>query len=295
MSRLIGLIGYPLKHSISPLFQQAALDYYQLDIRYEAWETKPEELAAAVARLRSPQALGANVTVPYKEIVLTLLDGVDEIANLIGAVNTVVKHDNKLLGYNTDAYGFVQALREEAHFVPKAKRAIVLGAGGAARAIAFALIREGVSSLVIINRTLERARALADTLARYMPSSGDASGTWTSITVLPWETVSSSETFKGCHLIVNCTTMGMKHTPEEGKSPLSQEVIPTGVLVYDLVYNPCPTPLLKLARKAGASILSGLPMLVYQGAASFELWTGRKAPVGLMLGRAREILEGERR
>ena len=290
MTNLIGLIGYPVKHSISPYFQQAALDYYHLDIRYELWETKPGRLESTIARLNKPQNLGANVTVPYKETVLPLLDEVEELASLIGAVNTIVKRDDKLVGFNTDARGFIRALSKERHFEPEGKRAAILGAGGAARAVCFALVREKASSLVIINRTTARAEALADSLRKYMAESGLE----TEVTTLPWQSSTSSETFSHCHLIINCTTIGMKYSPQEGQSPLSFEVIPKDVLVYDLVYNPYPTPLLQLARKAGADTLGGLAMLVYQGAASFELWTGRKAPIDIMYGKAREALPGER-
>ena len=287
MPRYIGLIGYPVKHSISPFFQQAALDYYELDICYEAWETLPGELEETVSRLRHPQNLGANVTVPYKESVLPLLDEIDEVASLIGAVNIIVKRDDRLEGFNTDAHGFIQALREQGNFEPESKQAIILGAGGAARATSFALMQEKAGSLTILNRTLERAEALADSLRSCQASTGLE----TKIVVLPWSTVNMPGTFEHCHLIVNCTTIGMKHSPEEGKSPLSLETIPSTALVYDLIYNPSPTPLLQLAQRAGANILGGLPMLVYQGVASFELWTQRKAPVDIMLKKAEEVLE----
>ena len=287
MPRHIGLIGYPVKYSISPFFQQAALDYYELDICYEAWETLPGELEETVSRLRHPQNLGGNVTVPYKESVLPLLDEIDEVASLIGAVNTIVKRDDRLEGFNTDAHGFIQALREQGNFEPESKQAIILGAGGAARATSFALMQEKAGSLTILNRTLERAEALADSLRSCQASTGLE----TKIVVLPWSTVNMPGTFEHCHLIVNCTTIGMKHSPGEGKSPLSLETIPSTALVYDLIYNPSPTPLLQLAQRAGANILGGLPMLVYQGVASFELWTQRKAPVDIMLRKAEEVLE----
>ena len=287
MPRHIGLIGYPVKYSISPFFQQAALDYYELDICYEAWETLPGELEETVSRLRHPQNLGANVTVPYKESVLPLLDEIDEVASLIGAVNTIVKRDDRLEGFNTDAHGFIQALREQGNFEPESKQAIILGAGGAARATSFALMQEKAASLTILHRTLERAEALADSLRSCQASTGLE----TKIVVLPWSTVNMPGTFEHCHLVVNCTTIGMKHSPGEGKSPLSLETIPSTALVYDLIYNPSPTPLLQLAQRAGANILGGLPMLVYQGVASFELWTQRKAPVDIMLKKAEEVLE----
>ena len=293
MAEYIGLIGYPLKHSISPFFQQAALDHYQFDIRYESWETSPEELELIVAKLREPQNLGANVTTPYKETVLPLLDEVDDLVSSIGAVNTIVKRDNKLLGFNTDAYGFIQALDKEGNFDPRDKQVVILGAGGVARAVSFALVQNKASLLFIANRTLERAETLADNLKRYIrDSSRRSGGLKTEIAALPWQSLTSRGTFDHCHLIVNCTTMGMKHSSQEGQSPLSIEVIPRGILVYDLLYNPSPTPLLQVAQRAGANILGGLAMLIYQGAFSFELWTERKAPLDIMFSKAREILTG---
>jgi shikimate dehydrogenase len=265
MLRHVGLIGYPIKHSISPYFQQAALDYYQLDIIYELWETTPEMLESTVVKIKEHKNLGANVTVPYKEAVLPLLDEVDELASLIGAVNTIVKKGDMLLGFNSDAYGFIEALDKEGHFNPEGKRVVILGAGGVARAVGFALVQKNANSLVIINRTFRRAQVLADSLASYSTDSSSGLETVkTKIAALPWRSLGSEETFSRCQLIINCTTMGMKHGSREGKSPLSLEVIPRGVLVCDLVYNPWPTPLLELAQKAGADILGGLSMLVYQ-------------------------------
>jgi shikimate dehydrogenase len=296
MSRYIGLIGYPLKHSISPYFQQAALDYYRLDIRYEAWETNPARLPDIVNDLRKPQNVGANVTVPYKEAVLPLLDKVDDLASSIGAVNTIVKKDDRLLGFNTDAYGFIEALDKEGHFDPKGKRVVILGAGGVARAVCFVLVQRKVASLTITDGISERATALAENLVRYIKRASPNSQDWESdVTAFQWQSLSSAKTFNTCDLIVHCTTIGMKDSPQEGQSPVSLEVIPKGVLVYDVVYNPWPTPLLRLAQKAGANILGGLPMLVYQGAASFKLWMGREAPVDIMFNKAKEILTGGKR
>ncbi|HEY4712431.1 MAG TPA: shikimate dehydrogenase [Dehalococcoidia bacterium] len=293
MSRYIGLIGYPLKHSISPHFQQAALDYYRLDIRYEAWETGPAQLQDRVNNLRKPQNVGANVTVPYKEAVLPLLDAVDDLASSIGAVNTIVKKADKLLGFNTDAYGFIEALDKEGHFDPEGKQVVILGAGGVARAVSFALVQRKVASLAITDGIFERARALAENLVRYIKgASPSLKYLEPNVTAFQWQNLSSAKTLDDCDLIVHCTTIGMKHSSQEGQSPLSLEVIPRSVLVYDLVYNPWPTPLLRLAQKAGANILGGLPMLVYQGAASFKLWTGKEAPLDIMSSKAKEILIG---
>lgn len=291
MAYYIGLIGLPIRHSVSPHFQQAALDYHKLDIRYELWETNPDQLQGVVNDLRKPQNMGANVTVPYKEAVLPLLDRVDDLAVSVGAVNTIVKKGEKLVGYNTDVRGFVEALHREKRFDPSGKRAVILGAGGAARAAGFALVQDGAGSLAITDGIFERAEALADSLAAYSErTSAGADGSGTGVAAFRWQEVASAETFAGCDLIVHCTTVGMRHSSQEGESPLSLEVIPGKVLVYDLVYNPWPTPLLKLAERVGADTLGGLPMLVYQGAASFKLWTGREAPVDLMSVKARTAL-----
>ncbi len=293
MPKYVGLIGYPLKHSISPYFQQAALDYYQLDIRYQAWETEPDRLPDVVKGLRDPDKVGANVTTPYKQAVVGLLDEVDDLAKLIGAVNTIVKRGGRLIGFNTDAYGFCEALEKEGHFDPAAKRVVVLGAGGVARAATFVLAQERIASLAITDGIFERAAALARNLQSYARS-GSVSwkGQAPEIRAFPWADVSSPTTFANCDLIVHCTTMGMKDSPQEGQSALKPEVIPRNILVYDVVYNPRLTPLLRLAQQAGANTLDGLPMLVYQGAASFELWTDKEAPVEIMLNRAEEMLTG---
>jgi shikimate dehydrogenase len=295
VSRHIGLIGYPIGHSVSPYFQQAALDYYQLDIRYEAWETAAGELTEVVNSLRKPQNIGANVTVPYKEKVLPLLDEVDDFASVIGAVNTITKRGDRLLGFNTDAHGFMEALEKEGHFNPEGKRVVMLGAGGVARAAGLVLVQKRVSSLAITDGIFERAGVLTENLVNFIKSAPGSLGNLnTQISAFEWKSVSLSRTFSDCDLIVHCTTIGMKDGPQEGLSPLSLEAIPKAILVYDVVYNPWPTPLLRLAQEAGANVLGGLPMLVYQGAASFELWIDRKAPVDIMFNRAEEMLTGER-
>jgi shikimate dehydrogenase len=293
MSRYIGLIGNPLKHSISPHFQQAALDYYRLDICYEAWETDPAQLQERMNNLRKPHNIGANVTVPYKEAVLPLLDEVDDLASSIGAVNTIVKKDDRLLGFNTDAHGFIEALDKEGHFDPGGKQAVILGAGGVARAVGFTLVQRKVASLAITDGIFERANVLAENLVRYIKGTPQSlKDLEPDVTAFQWQNLGSARTFDGCDLIVHCTTIGMKDSSQEGQSPLSLEVIPKNVLVYDVVYNPWLTPLLRLAQKAGANILGGLPMLVYQGAASFKLWTGKEAPVDIMFNKAKETLTG---
>jgi shikimate dehydrogenase len=293
MRRYIGLIGYPLKHSVSPYFQQAALDYYHLDVRYEAWETAPAQLQDIVNSLRKPQNIGANVTVPYKETILPLLDEVDDFASLIGAVNTIAKRGDKLLGFNTDAHGFIEALDKDGHFDPKGKRVAMLGAGGVARAVGLVLVQKKIASLAITDGIFDRASALTEDLVRHIKGGpGSLGNLEANVSAFQWMNVKSAGTFAGCDLIVHCTTIGMKDSPQEGQSPLSLGVIPKTALVYDVVYNPWLTPLLRLAQEAGANILGGLSMLVYQGAASFKLWTNKEAPVDIMFSKAKKTLTG---
>jgi shikimate dehydrogenase len=288
VTQFIGVIGYPLKHSISPDFQQAALDYYRLDVRYEALEVKAEDLPSAINRLRQPQNLGANITVPYKETVIGLLDKIDDFAGLVGAVNTVVNNNGRLTGFNTDAPGFLKALRDDAGFEPGEKKVLILGAGGAARAVGFSLLQERVRALVFTDLFLEKAKSLAGALVKYAADSQ----TKINVEAVKLSSANLARVAGQCQLIVNCTTVGMKHAPEESLSPLASDLIPKDALVYDLVYNPSRTPLLKMAKAAGAKTIGGLPMLVYQGAASFKLWTGREAPLDIMLTAARKALVG---
>ena len=282
MSKRIGIIGYPIRHSISPIFQQAALDYFRLDATFEAWEVEPKELPEFIKGLRSPSTLGINVTVPHKEAVMGHLDHIDEWSKTAGAVNTVVNEKGKLTGYNTDGLGFLRALKDLGQLSPKGCKVLIFGAGGSAKAVGLALAREGVASITIANRTAERARHLADLLRVRGPE----------VEVVPfsWSGDALVRAAGECDLLVNCTTLGMKHGPAEDASPIASRYIPSGALVYDLVYNPPQTPLLLEAAMAGASSLGGLPMLVYQGVAAFKLWTGREAPVDLMMKAAQGAL-----
>ena len=165
MTRRAGIIGFPLGHSLSPVFQQAAFDACAIDARYERWETPADQLAERIAALREPDVLGANVTIPHKEAVIPLLDALSPDAEAIGAVNTIVNDGGHLTGHNTDGPGFVDALRHDAGFEPEGRAILLLGAGGAARGIAFALAGSGVRAMTIANRTAERAERLADDLA----------------------------------------------------------------------------------------------------------------------------------
>lgn len=276
MVKRLGIIGYPIGHSISPVFQQAALDDSELDALYTSWEIAPEDLEKFINDIRDPDVIGINVTVPHKESVLRLLDDIDDWALRAGAVNTIVNRDGRLVGYNTDGIGFLRGLRHNQDFNLNGKTILIIGAGGSARGVVLALSGESVGHIIIANRTLARAQVLVS-LALELGISAQAVS-------LDWQELALAGV--QANLIVNCTSIGMAHTPEEKLSPLMLQQIPPTCLVYDLVYNPLETQLLREAARAGADTMNGIKMLVYQGAASFELWFERQAPVQIMLSAA---------
>ena len=275
-----GIFGYPISHSISPPMHQAAFDHLGIDATYQAWETHPDDLGEGVRGLRDDLYLGANVTVPHKQAVMEYLDDVDGLATRIGAVNTIINSDGRLLGTNTDAEGFITSLKTHGNIDPSGLDAVLVGAGGAARAAAHALADAGIGSLTIANRTPERALALAEEIANQ--------GVTTQAIAL------SDSGYAGvCRkaaLLINSTSVGMLHGPAEEASPVPDGAISAGCVVYDMVYNPPDTPLLKAAESAGARIVGGLPMLVYQGAAAWSRWTGEDAPADVMFKAAEQAL-----
>ncbi len=279
-----GVIGHPLSHSLSSAIFQAAFDAAAIDAAYEAWPTPSEELEARVESLRADDVLGANVTIPHKEAVAPLLDRLDERAERIGAVNTIVNEGGQLVGHNTDVAGFARALKEDAGFDPKGKRIAVLGAGGAARAVCLALIEAKAQTVLFTGRSPQRLDKLVREL-RGLTSTG-ITLTWAHwldgvfMTVLP-----------KADLLVNCTPVGTRGSEIESESPVQDDFLPTSGIVFDLVYNPQETPLLNAAKAKGATAVSGLGMLVYQAAESFRLWTGQDASVERMLEAGRKALE----
>jgi shikimate dehydrogenase len=279
----VGLIGHPVAHSLSPAVQDAAFVYYGREERYELWDTEASDLEARVRDLHGGDFFGANVTVPYKQAVMPYLDRLDALAEQAGAVNTIVNEGGRLAGYNTDVAGFAQALAA-AGFSVKGERAVVLGAGGAARAIGLVLVREGAASIDLCDLDIERARALAERLRSLANGQAAVRGHAATDTAF-------REAVAGCRLLVNCTPVGTRHGEFEGQSPLDADAIPSGALVFDLVYNPPLTPLLAAAQARGAQAVGGLSMLVCQAAASFSLWTGLDAPVDVMLAAAQRALE----
>lgn len=262
-----GLIGDPVAHSLSPIMHTAAFAVLDFEASYESWLTSVADLPGRVATIRGTDVLGANVTVPHKQAVMDLCDDVSPTASRIGAVNTLVPRNGRLLGDNTDAHGFLQALRA----LPNASRvrsSLILGAGGAARAVAVALGTNGVGSVYIANRTPTRASALISAL-------GDTG--LTGLETVPWEDLSS--VMADVDLVVNATSIGW-HGDD---MPIPVELLdrlPSGASVFDLTYRD--TALIRAARARDIPVTDGLDMLIHQGARSLELWTGRPAPIDEM-------------
>ena len=264
MTRLFGVIGHPIQHSLSPAMHTAALRALRLDARYASFEVPPRFLRPILRALMLSGVEGLNVTVPLKEAVLPLMDRLDASAAAVGAVNTIVIRNRRLVGYNTDGAGFSRALKELGWRASPC-RAIVLGAGGAARAVAWELARAG-GELTIANRHLARAQRLARRVAASHPR--------TRIRVAPLRGVR----MEGADLVVNATTVGMRASDAP---PIDPAALQRGTLVYDLVYHR-DTALVRAARRRGCVAANGLSMLLYQGAESFRLWMHRPAPVETM-------------
>ncbi|XUX00602.1 MAG: shikimate dehydrogenase [Dehalogenimonas sp.] len=269
--KMIALIGNPVAHSVSPAMQNAAFQAMALNYVYLAFQVPPAALGEAVSVVRGLGFRGANITIPHKTAVMPLLDNIDPYAKRIGAINTVLNDNGKLTGYNTDAPGFLSALRSGG-FEPQGEKAVVLGAGGAARAVVFAL-RDTGTNVAIINRSHESAV----NLARETESSSFE----------PSESGLRSA-MAGSSLVVNTTSLGM--SPNAGSTPLPVQFLRPGLFVFDTVYRPRQTRLLREAEAAGCKTLGGLEMLVEQGALAFELWTGKTAPRDVMRQAAAEAL-----
>jgi shikimate dehydrogenase len=284
-TRLVGLLGWPVAHSKSPLFQNAAFAALGLDWLYVPLPTPPARLAEAVRGLAALGFAGANVTIPYKEAVLPLLDRLDPEAELSGAVNTIVVEELGdracLVGHATDGAGFVASLREATGRDPAGMTVLLLGAGGAARAVAAALARAGAARLLIANRTAGRALALAQTLTARLGSA--ASIRAPRIEGLPLDRAALAPYLPIVDLVVQATAVGMAGGPDpSGAPPLDVARLRPEAVVADLVYAPRVTPFLAAAAAAGRPTLGGVGMLLHQGAVAFEHWTGQAAPLEAM-------------
>ena len=261
-AKVAGVMGWPISHSRSPMVHGYWLREYGIDGVYLPFSVDPINLEAALRALPALGIVGINLTVPHKEAALEICDYVDDTARWIGAVNTIiVQNDGSLFGRNTDAFGFIENLKAESSWQAADGPAVILGAGGAARAVVAALIGEGVTEICIVNRTFERARALADAFG------GNCQP-------LDWSDV--SESLRQSALLVNTTMLGMTEQP---RLDLALDTLPSTAVVNDIVYAPLETDLLRLAAARGNSIVDGLGMLLHQARPGFAAWFGHEPDV----------------
>ena len=265
MSKTYAVIGDPIDHSLSPNIHNAAFRHSKLDHTYIAYKIPAGELAAGIEALKAIKIAGFNVTIPHKIEMMKFLDEMDTTCKVIGAVNTVLNENGKLKGYNTDMIGFLNPIKKK-NFTIKNSQVLLLGAGGAARAIITAMIKEKASKISIVNRTQENANKLAD-FAKKIGGNVD--------------TISIHEANKlitDYKFIINSTSIGMRNEP----SPISTENIGKNSIVYDIVYQPINTDLIKKSKENGATIIYGYEMLLSQAACSFEIWHKMEAPYDAM-------------
>lgn len=279
-ARICGVIADPIGHTVSPAMHNAAFEQVGIDYLYVPFQVKKEELGKAIAGMRALNIRGLNVTIPHKVAVIPFLDDLDDLAQRIGAVNTIVNDDGVLKGYNTDATGFIRALLERG-VEPKGKTVSILGAGGASRAISLALAERG-SNLIILNRTWDKVKEQADRISQLCQREVQA---------LKLNKENLAKALNKADILINTTSVGM--SPDIEETPITTDLIKPPVIVFDIVYNPIKTRLLGEAEAAGAETISGIDMLVWQGALAFEKWTGLKAPVKVMREEAIKALQDE--
>jgi shikimate dehydrogenase len=268
-TKVCGVIGNPIEHTLSPIMQNAAFESLELDYVFLAFKVQTSEVEKAIAGMRALNIHGLNVTMPHKNAVIKYLDEIDPTAKTIASVNTILNKDGKLLGFNTDGVGALNAL-EQNGIKPRGKKVLLLGAGGAAKAIAYTISQEA-SELTILNRTVKQAEELSKSLSKKFNKkikSGDLSS------------VSLKDNLVDADVLINATSIGMK--PNADQTFVEPEWLKPDLAVLDIVYNPIETKLAKDAKMAGAKVVSGVEMLIYQGAASFEIWTACNAPIEVM-------------
>nr|WP_092067613.1 shikimate dehydrogenase [Dendrosporobacter quercicolus]NSL46681.1 shikimate dehydrogenase [Dendrosporobacter quercicolus DSM 1736]SDL60102.1 shikimate dehydrogenase [Dendrosporobacter quercicolus] len=265
----IGILGWPVGHSLSPVMQNSAFAAAGLDCVYVPLPVRPAALPQAVAGLKALGYRGANVTIPHKISIMPLLDELDTSAKMVGAVNTIVIQDNKSRGYNTDAAGFVQPLLKKGVAL-HSKKAVILGAGGAARAVIWGLMQQGIGEISIGVRNISKAQAIVEAFS-------DNS----KIAVHQWPSTEFNAKLSTCDVLINSTPLGMSPNIEQ-EPPLNWAILPANIVVYDLIYTPLETSFLQQAGRLGHMTLNGAGMLVEQGAAAFTLWSGIPAPTATM-------------
>ncbi|MCW4021273.1 MAG: shikimate dehydrogenase [Candidatus Bathyarchaeota archaeon] len=283
-TKVCGLIGDPVEHSLSPALQNAAFQHLGLDYVYVAFTVRRKRLEGAISGMRSLGFRGLNVTMPYKIEVIQYLDELDETAENVGSVNTVLNKEGSLIGYTTDGTGALNALRYNG-VDPSDKKVVLLGAGGASRSVSFTLAKEA-NDLVILNRTLEKAENIVNDLTRVL-------GFGAKVRAGRLDDANLERELRDADILVNATSVGMR--PREALTPADSSLLRSGLAVFDLVYEPLETRLLREARMVGAKTVDGLTMLTLQGAASFEIWTELEAPIDVMMEAAAKELKEKRR
>lgn len=268
-TKIYALIGDPVEHSVSPLMHNRCFKELKLNCVYVAFRVRKEFLKEAMLGIKYLGISGANITIPHKVEVMKYLDEIDEVAKAIGAVNTVVNKNGRLIGYNTDGIGAVRSLKEVVKDL-RGKKVTLIGAGGAARAISFCLLKEG-ACLRIVNRTYEKAVELAELLSQTCAVRPE---------VYKLDENELGKALEDSEILINSTSVGMY--PLADKSPVPQKLLRSDLIVFDIVYNPLKTKLLREAEEVGATTIEGYNMLVYQAVESFKLWTGIEPPVELM-------------
>jgi shikimate dehydrogenase len=266
---IYGVIGDPVEHTLSPVLHNAAFEALKLDCVFLAFRVLPIEVKNALSGIRALGIRGLNVTMPHKNAVIPFLDEVDEAAKFIGSVNTILNDNGKLRGFSTDGVGALKALKENGENL-SGKKLLLLGGGGAAKAIAYSLIKE-VDELVLLNRTREKTWILAEGLSSRFHKK-------VTFDVLTPSALKKS--LQTADVLINATSVGMHQNATQ--SVVNPEWLKPNLTVMDIVYSPVETELAKNAKIAGAKVISGVEMLIYQGAASFEIWTGKTAPIEVM-------------
>ncbi|MDY4884622.1 MAG: shikimate dehydrogenase [Anaerovibrio sp.] len=275
----MGVIGNPISHSLSPAMQNAGIQAAGLDYAYIAMPVRNENLGEAVAGLKALGFRGFNVTIPHKQAIMEYLDEIHEDAKIIGAVNAVKNDNGHLIGYNTDVTGFIDGMKQQG-FSPAGRNAVLLGAGGAARAIIWGLIKEQVKSLTIGVRNVAKVQPVADHFSRYLH-----------IEVLDWSSPEFAAKLSVAQLLINSTPLGMA-PKTDAMPPVDWSRVQPDTFVYDIIYTPAETIFLRTAREQGCRTLNGEAMLVGQGAEAFRLWTGKELPQEPMAAALRAALEG---
>lgn len=268
-TKLIALIGNPIEHSKSPYMHNLSFKSLNLDYVYIAFNIEKELVKKAVESMRVLGSRGFNITMPYKEEVMKYLDEIEEDAKLIGSVNTVLNDKGKLIGYNTDGKGFIKAL-DERGVKYKGEKMVIIGAGGAAKAIAVELALKGVKEIVIVNRTIERAKSIEDIINTNIQKNKARS--------LVLEEGTLKEELRDAKVLINTTSIGMEKTID--KSAVKNiDIFHKDLFVSDIIYNPLKTKFLSKGEEAGCRTMNGLDMLIYQGAIAFKIWTGKDMPL----------------